>query len=191
MELWKIGAILLILFAIAVLLAFSWQRPTRKYLTNTTELFSLFTPYMQKHVSLSLQAVNCKPNKYYYEDSTICFHCGSFDACFSYVWSDRGIELLKTTQPGKMFLKGNYDATTAINFHSFGLTKALNCKCNKQCLCDNGINVKMEDSTVILTSPQNINIKQKIEEAAKEIGECEFGDLWFACGVVHGIFKSE
>ena len=55
-----------------------------KYLTNISELYSSFTPYMEDYVNYRLQAIDCQPNEYYYDDSSVCFVCKDMDACFGY-----------------------------------------------------------------------------------------------------------
>jgi hypothetical protein len=183
--------IILILFILGVLSFFLWPKAPAKYLTNTTELYSLFTTYMQEHVNQSLKAVNCKPSKYYYNDSVVCFYCGSFDACFRYGMIARGTTRMMNPY-GETFLKGSYDTTTLISFYSYGLTKALNCNCNGQCSCDNAIVAKLENNRIIITFPENINIRQKIREASEKagLGDCEFKDSIFTCGILGGHFKS-
>jgi hypothetical protein len=142
--------IILILF-IVVLIFFFYLilygiRIKPAILSNVTELYSLFTPTMESFVNLHLEPITCQKNEYYYNNSSFCFICGKFDTCFgfSYVIRERGKTEMNPTST--IYLNGEYDNLTALNFYSSGLDRFLNCKENLE--CENGIKAKIENNIV-------------------------------------------
>lgn len=87
--------------------------------------------------------------------------------------------------PSGVYLKGKYDAETELNFYTFGIAKLLNCKCKKECICENGIKLRKESGMFIFIFPQDVGINQ-IENIAEKIGErsCQtiVENLQFKCG---------
>jgi len=163
-----------------------------KYLTDIDKLYSSFTDYMTETVDSYLKTIGCKPKKYYYyDDSKICFVCGNTDACFGYAWVTIP-EGEKRNPKGIPLLTGNYNKETEINFYSFGIAKLLNYKCEKECICDEGIKAELERGLVTFTFPEDVNIKEKVEKIAKLAGydECKFEDKDFNCGNLAGIMTS-
>lgn len=162
-----------------------------KYLTDIEELYSQFAPYMKSTVDSYLATIECQPTKYDKSDSEICFHCNMLDACFNYVWVKREKGEDKMNPKGIPSLKGDYSKETELNFHSLGVFKSLNCKCEQECICDNGIKARLEErGMVIFTFPKDVNIKEAIKKivAKAEKPECEFEDLDgivnFSCGTL-------
>jgi len=176
--------------AIAVFFGLQLYKPKIKTYSNVTELYSLFTPYMKSTVNYRLQAINCQPNEYYYENSSVCFVCNDMHACFGYGWVIRaGGE--KMNPKGVPYLSGKYNRDALINFYSWGLAKELGCSCEMGCECSEGIKVRLEDNIVIFSFPENYNITKRIEEVARDIGfgNCEFiisNISSFNCGVFGG-----
>lgn len=174
-----------------------------KYLTNITELYSLFTPYMERHVNYRLKAVECQPNKYYYDDSAVCFVCGGIDACFGYAWVNINGEE-RTNPKGLPKLFGKYNADTEISFYSYGVSKVLNCVCEKECICKDNIKVIEGKYGIKFIFPEDINIEESIKKIAIDLqmGDCTFfnrtlslGDRIinlpsFSCGNLEGIIIS-
>jgi len=135
--------------------------------SNVTELYSLFTVYMEESVNSYLKYIECQPNKYCYDDSSICFTCNEMEACFGYGWVNRsGGEKMNPVSP--FFLKGKYSKEELISFHSYGMSWLLNCVCNENCTCNDEINVELTENDVRFTFPTNASIKQKIEEISGE-----------------------
>ena len=172
-----------------VFLLYSSTHPKIQFLTNTTELYSSFTPYMQQWVNSRLNSIDCKPDKYYFNDSQICFACKELNVCFGYVYVQReGGE--KINPYGYPFLIGKYDENVAVNFYSLGLSNSLNCEkgIEKKWICNNEIELTFENNTVTLMFPQGSNLYQEIERISMENGlECEFINniyIFFNCKVM-------
>jgi len=147
----------------------------QKYLTNIPGLYSSFTDHMKDEVNSHLKLLNCEPKEYYYDDSVVCLVCGKIHLCVEYGLVNReGKEKMNPKLP--FFLKGECSKEEELNFYSENIAKLLSCKCNGECLCDDGIKPRAEEHMVIFTFPENVNIKQKIEETAEKAkaGKCEF-----------------
>jgi len=192
-RLW-IFLILFLLIIVIVYFGFYSYKPKVKILSNITELYSLFTPYMEETVNSNLKLIDCEPNKYYYNDSAVCFVCNDMNACFGYGWVNRA-EGEKMNPMGLPYLSEECDINTKMSFYSDGFSKLLSCRCDKECVCEDNIKARLKDEEIILTFPgnitqkqksreviftfpENINIKQKIEQITKKvgIGECNFTD---------------
>jgi hypothetical protein len=190
----KFQTLLFILLIIAFLFFFIYPliHPKVNYLTNTTELYSSFTPYMQDWVNFYLQAINCEQKKYYYLNESVCFACQNFDACFGYAYVNRS-EGVRMNPMGKPLLSTEMPSII-FPFYSFGVTNIINCSYNQkemECLCENGIKAKMiEDHTVILTFPEDVDINQTLKDVTDNLGfkKCDFRNMGFACEVVEFYF---
>jgi len=160
-------------------------------LSNTTELYSSFTPYMQSYVSSHLQSIDCIPEKYYYDDSSVCFLCNDIVPCFSYSWVNRtGGERMN---PYGLYLKGEYNSDIQLSFYSFGISKLLNCECDEECTCEDGVKATFKDNTTMFTFPTDVDMKQKITEiAGLGINECDINVslMTFSCGNLTGYLLS-
>jgi hypothetical protein len=135
----------LIIFLVLIIAASFWYWyyfVKEKYLTNIEELYSLFTDYMKETVDSRLRVLDCTPKEYYYNNFSFCFVCKKIHPCFNFVWVDR--EGGKKMNPYGVYLRGKYDTETDLNFYTFGIAKVLNCKCNQECICENGIKLRME-----------------------------------------------
>jgi hypothetical protein len=149
-----------------------------KTLSNVTELYSLFTPYMLDFVNSRQAAMNCQPTQFYYLDSVnntqFCLVCGKFDICYGYAWVNRnGVMLMNPTE---LFLVGEYNQKTLLNLYSYGVADVLNCDCtNKECSCENGITARIAEFGNIFTFPKNVNIMTEVENIARKMGKypCE------------------
>jgi hypothetical protein len=137
--------IFLVLITIAASFWYWYYFVKEKYLTNINELYSFFTPTMEKFVNLHLESIECPKSKYYYNNSYVCFVCGKFDACFSFSSVKRGPDI-KMNPAGNFYLTGKYDNLTALHFYSSGIDKFLNC--NDKLECENGIKAKIENNIV-------------------------------------------
>jgi hypothetical protein len=115
-------------------------------LSNVTDLYSLFTPAMENFVNLHLDPTGCQKSEYYYKNSSLCFLCDKFDACFSFGYVKRELGKTKINPMGNVYLDGKYDNLTALHFYSSGLDKLLGCRDNLE--CENGIKAKIEDNIV-------------------------------------------
>lgn len=179
------------LFIIALII-FGFYYSGSNYSSDITELYSSFTPYMEDFVNSHLQAIDCEPRNYYYADSDICFVCNGIHACFDYVlvnW-EHGEEL---SPIGTVRLNGDYDKRTELDFHSLGFTNGLDCDMDNY-VCESDIGVVIQNSRVIMTLPEETDMRQKVGELAEKsgIGECEFGEMDFSCGYVDGtIYNNE
>lgn len=151
MNLLKVVTIL-VLLVIGTLLFLLWSTISApKYLTNTSELYSLFTPYMKDTVDYRLRLIDCEPKKYYYNDSVVCFICDVGDACFGYGWTHRnGGEKMNLVETP--YLKNvNEISVKVADFYKDGLASEFNCKkknqttleCNGIAFLLNGLKVNM------------------------------------------------
>jgi hypothetical protein len=154
----KTALVGIIFIALVILLAsysytFLLRKPKIKILSNVTELYSLFTPYMENHVNTHLNAVNCIPTQYYYTNSYVCFICNDFDACFGYGWvlrdegermNPKGIVKLENI---KKFSVKNAD------FYLNGLGTKFNCNVkNASALsCDFSISIVFQEGKIVPT----------------------------------------
>jgi hypothetical protein len=148
----------LIIFLIIILLSTAcvflfYQKSQEKFLTNTTELYSLFAPYMEETVNYHLRAINCQPTKYYYENSSVCFVCDNMDACFGYTWIMKGS--MKMNPWGTPFLKNIEKISVKIaDFYKDSLASRFNCKLFNDTMlrCDYGLFFQLEKGK------RNVNI---------------------------------
>ena len=174
------------LFTLLIILLIIWEafnffvpRENKKILTNVTELYSRFAPHTKKYTDYYLKGINCKPTKYYYKSDTsyysngnlipfYCFICGKYDACFGYglIHLDFGKKM--SIRDAK--LSGDYTMNDFYNFYTFGIAKILNCKCEENCTCENGIKLKMVEPTgPIFYFPEDVK-KEQIEKIANKWG---------------------
>jgi len=138
-----IGSIVLIVLILAVAYFGLYYHPSRpkirkETLSNITELYSLFAPYMKSYVTSHLQGIECQPNEYYYNDSCVCFLCKKFDVCFSYTWVNlTGGEKMNPREAPYLTNYETFDSKVA-DFYKDRLATNLNCKPrNKSALsCD-------------------------------------------------------
>jgi len=164
-------------------------------LSNITELYSMFTPYMKMNVDYHIKAVNCEPDKYYYRGESICFVCENYDACFGYSWVNRDSN--KKMNPNTSELYGVYDTDTIVNFYSLGLAKKLGCTCVDKCECQEGVTLNQVDGRLIFGFPEDVNKIQMVETVFHDIGlSCTFSTLnitdetIFNCEVLGGFIRS-
>ena len=70
-KVWIGGVILIVLTIILIAYPSLYPSPKTKVktLSNVTELYSLFTPYMESYVNSRVQAIECQPNRYYYNEN--------------------------------------------------------------------------------------------------------------------------
>lgn len=188
---------ILILFILAIfiligsVLSYFYFLSQPKYSTNITELYSSFTDYMKETVDYRLQLLDCTPEKYYYDNSNLCFICGNIHPCFGFGWVERSGGR-KMNPKSLFFLKGKYSKEDTLNFYSYGIAKLLNCRCNEECICDDEIKTEMTENEIRFTFPTDTNIKEKIEKIIKE--ECSVtGEnlLLFRCKNLKGIILTE
>lgn len=170
---------IVIIFFFVTFLIFLLQKPEQKYLTDIENLYSLFTPTMKEFVNSYLSYVDCKGEKYYFDNDQICFHCKKGDVCFGYALVSRtgGKKINPKTRP---FFKGNYSKEDELKLYSQGISKFLNCKCNEECFCDWGVKPRLEENyRVVFVFPEKIDIKEKIQRIAQRanVDKCEFTDL--------------
>lgn len=190
----------IIFFCVAILLfliLYYFPKNQEEYLTNTTDLYSLFTPYMKNYVDCYLDGINCSPEKYYYNNSKICFICDDIVSCFDYLLIERGGK--QKINPHGISLEGKFKKEDEINFYSLGISKMFNCKFNEKYICEKGIEMKFNDSSkqVAFIFPKNMTnkeIKNEIEYKMKEKDiNCNFINPYnstnissFSCGYIKG-----
>jgi hypothetical protein len=194
--------IFLILIVLLILILFGWQILSnfvyKEYLTNTTELYTYFTPYMEQKINIYLDSVDCRPNNYYYQNNTLCFVCNKIDVCFVYTWVERtGGQKIR---PDYFYLRGLVDKQTELDFYSKGISKILNCNCTEErCVCENEINAKLDyvdkqtyQSPFVLYEYKD-NVEEKINYICNkmEMGEVIFDENSFECGELSGLFTDE
>jgi len=121
-------------------------------LTNTTELYSFFTPYMKDYVDTRLDYIDCQPTEYYYENNdTVCFICENMDACFGFVRVIRE-EGVKFNPLGEPYLKANKFDVRVADFYKDGLASYFNCKK----ISDNVLDCEHEISIILNGPLENI-----------------------------------
>jgi len=171
MKKFLIGSIVLIVLIIIIAITYPGLYPSPKTkvktLSNVTELYSLFTPYMKTQINSRLQSIECQPTKYYYNDSSVCFVCNEIDACFGYSWVNRTGDK-KMNPKCTSFLSGKYSKEDKLNFCSCGIARLLDCSCNEVCNCKQGMEVSLTDGFVSFTFPMNVDLKEKIEQITGE-----------------------
>jgi hypothetical protein len=177
-KVWIGSIVLIVLVIVAVYFgSYYYSRPKTRAntLSNITELYFSFAPYMKDFVDSYLKVMNCEPNQYYYTESKqVCFVCGKFDVCYGYSLVNRnGVKLMNPTE---LFLVGEYNQKTLLNLYSYGVADALNCNCiDKECSCESDITVHMEEFGNVFIFPEDVNIETEVETIAKKMGkyECE------------------
>jgi len=170
---------IVIIFFLFTFSIFLLQKPKQKYLTDIEKLYSRFTPTMEEFIDSHLSYLNCKSEKYYFEGHQICFPCKEGDACFGYALVSR-TGGKKMNPKGTPFLEGKYNKEDELKFYSKGVSRFLNCKCNRECFCDWGVKPGLEENNqVVFAFPEKIDIKEKIQQIAQRAnaGKCEFTDL--------------
>lgn len=164
--------VIVFIILIIVFLAFFYNPMGLKteILTNVTDLYSLFTPGTEKYVTYYTKGIKCEPKEYYYVDSQICFLCDKAKPCFEYVWVERTGVLKMNIK--NISLIEFVDKQTEYSFYSFGISDLLNCVCNEECICEDGIRLVSEETKAptgpIFIFPPNIEIESKIEKITKE-----------------------
>ena len=193
----------LVLFSFVIIIALSAivcyysnlhkQLPKQTYLTNISELYSLFTPYMKNTVNYRLQAINCQPNKYYYEDSSICFVCDDMHACFGYTYTLISGKKLMNPKRESYLKNVKRISIKVIDFYQKGLASDLHCNIenDKTLKCEKGIKFILEDGDVKLSIDNTSQFSAVADKLCNYLGEenlvCE--NFNCSCGVYHIFLK--
>ncbi len=176
------------------------------FYSDVEDAYVRFTSYMMKNVDYRLNGMDCQPEKYYYDNSTIYFSCGDAYARFGYGFvTVRGEDMMNPK--GNIGLDGTYDKETELAFYSFGVSKILNCVCDEQCICEGGILAEMDEYGPVLFDFADVaNIEDEINGISIQagFGSCEFTDdtgevkfstskiIRFSCEKIRGyIIKDE
>jgi len=168
---------LLFLLVLVILSCFGYFliSPKVEYLTNTTELYTFFTPYMKEWTDHQLQFLECEDGKYYYKDSAVCFTCDQTDACFEYAWVSRtGGD--RMNPKGQAYLTNYKEFTLKMaDFYSDGLPSFFECskKDDKTFECKDGVSfVKVNGKFEILLKDED-----KLEDVSRRI--CDYYEVKF------------
>lgn len=171
-------SIIIVLILIISISFYFYYLSKPKYLTNTAELYSSFTPYMQENMDSHLQLIDCEPEKYYYGDSSICFVCDEMDACFGYGLVNRFGEK-KMNPKGLPYLKNIKEISVkAADFYNDGLASNFYCRkeSRNSLRCEKSLIFRMDDSQVKMF----LSDLSRLEEVSKDI--CTyFGKEWLKC----------
>ncbi|GEM_PF-4494626 len=87
-----------LLFLVVIIISFVIAFYIKSFLEHRRleELYSRFTNYMKETVEQRLSLIDCKPKKFYFEDSVVCFVCNVGDACFNYKLLPEGRRIAMT-----------------------------------------------------------------------------------------------
>ena len=165
--------------------------------SNLIELRYNFSQYMTKKVDAHLNAIECKPTSYTLNSTEVCFVCNKLDACFGYVWVDKGERMMMNPNRAPI-LRNNYDEDDLLDFYSYGVSRILECKYNKdkkEYECKEGIKAKIEAVGPEFEFPMEMDVKEKLEEITNS--ECEFevspfeeNVVEFSCSNIVGKIRS-
>lgn len=114
------------------------------------ELYSRFSNYMKETVDYHLSLIDCKPKKFYFEDSAVCFVCDIGNACFGYAWTTTmdGDRMNPAGKPSLVY--DQFDVKVA-DFYTHGLASKFNCtKEGADLRCSNGIVMRADGGVKML-----------------------------------------
>ncbi len=149
--------------------------------TDITELYSQFEPHTKRYTDYYLRGINCEPTSYYYKNDTYiyseddgkiypfyCFVCNGCNPCFGFTWVNRGLE--EKMNIIDVNLDGNCNMNEHYNFYTYGIADVLNCECEENCTCRDGIKLSIvEPMGPIFVFPGKEN-EGKLMDIAEEWG---------------------
>lgn len=117
-----------LLFLVVIIISFVIAFYIKTFLERRRleELYSKFTSYMKETVEQRLSLIDCKPKKFYFEDSAVCFVCDVGDACFGYRWVVES-DGEKMNAYGLPYIKLIKFDTKAADFYTDGLASFFSC----------------------------------------------------------------
>jgi hypothetical protein len=186
MKLFLVGVFLI---ALIILITYFWLfTPIARTgtLSNITEVYTLFTPYMEDFVDSYLNVMSCQPSQYYYTNSSkLCFVCGKFDICYGYAMVKRnGSELMN---PNDLFLAGYYTKENLLNLYSYGVGNTMNCKCsNDDCFCDDNVKAVIKDFDDVFIFQSDLSLENNVISIAAKMGKDECETLYEGALIICG-----
>lgn len=121
---------IIVLIGFLVFLNFS-KKPSEELIIfmNVEDLYPSLKDNMKDFIDLRLSWLGCEPEKYYGDDSRVCFLCNGVSPCFGYNWSEENNEEGKREiAPPGPYLEGVDRFTIKMgDFCYRGLASALDC----------------------------------------------------------------